>query len=63
MDPDPLSFLIILICIIFIAVLSSSEVAFISLNRIKLRYLVEKGTKKQRSPRRSVMNTTAFSAP
>jgi putative hemolysin len=46
MDPDPLSFLIIIICIIFIALLSSSEVAFISLNRIKLRYLVEKGNKK-----------------
>ncbi|MBI4683379.1 MAG: HlyC/CorC family transporter [Nitrospirae bacterium] len=46
MDPEPLSFLIILICIIFIALLSSSEVAFISLNRIKLRYLVEKGNKK-----------------
>ncbi len=46
MDPDPLSFFIIIICIIFIAILSSSEVAFISLNRIKLRYLVEKGNKK-----------------
>ena len=46
MDPAPLSFLIIIICIIFIALLSSSEVAFISLNRIKLRYLVEKGNKK-----------------
>lgn len=46
MDPAPLSYLIIIICIIFIAILSSSEVAFISLNRIKLRYLVEKGNKK-----------------
>lgn len=45
MDPDLLSFLIIIICIIFIAVLSGSEVAFISLNRIKLRYLAEKGDK------------------
>jgi len=46
MDTDALSFLIIAVCIIFIALLSSSEVAFISLNRIKLRYLVEKGNKK-----------------
>lgn len=46
MDPDPLSFLIILICIILIAILSSSEVAFISLNRIRLRHLAEKGNKK-----------------
>ncbi len=45
MDPDPLSFLIIIICIIFIAILSSSEVAFISLSRIRLRHLVEKGEK------------------
>ncbi|HDH13386.1 MAG TPA: HlyC/CorC family transporter [Nitrospirae bacterium] len=45
MDPGPLSFLIIIICIIFIALLSTSEVAFISLNRIRLRHLVEKGDK------------------
>ncbi len=45
MDPDPISFLIIILCIILIAVLSSSEVAFISLNRIRLRHLVEKGNK------------------
>jgi CBS domain containing-hemolysin-like protein len=45
MDPGPISFLIIIICIIFIAILSSSEVAFISLNRIRLRHLVEKGDK------------------
>ncbi|HDH53717.1 MAG TPA: HlyC/CorC family transporter [Nitrospirae bacterium] len=43
MDPGPLSFLIIIICIIFIALLSSCEVAFISLNRIRLRHLIEKG--------------------
>ncbi len=43
MDPDPFSFFIIIICIIFIALLSSSEVAFISLSRIRLRHLVEKG--------------------
>jgi putative hemolysin len=43
MDPGPLSFLIIIICIIFIAILSSSEVAFISLSRIRLRNLIEKG--------------------
>ncbi|RJR16714.1 MAG: HlyC/CorC family transporter [Nitrospiraceae bacterium] len=46
MEPGPISVLIIIVCIIFIALLSSSEVAFISLNRIKLRYLVEKGNKK-----------------
>jgi putative hemolysin len=43
MDPGPFSFLIIIICIIFVAILSSSEVAFISLNRIRLRNLIEKG--------------------
>lgn len=43
MDPDPLSFLIIIICIILIALLSGSEVAFISVNRIRLRNLIEKG--------------------
>jgi CBS domain containing-hemolysin-like protein len=46
MDPGPFSFLIIIICIIFIALLSTSEVAFISLNRIRLRHLVETGNKK-----------------
>jgi CBS domain containing-hemolysin-like protein len=43
MDSVPLSFLIILVCIILIALLSSSEVAFISINRIRLRHLIEKG--------------------
>lgn len=43
MDPDVFSFLVILVCIIFIAILSSSEVAFISVSRIRLRHLVEKG--------------------
>jgi CBS domain containing-hemolysin-like protein len=43
MDPGPISFLIIILCIIFVALLSSSEVAFISLNRIRLRHLIEKG--------------------
>ena len=46
MDPGPISFLIIIVCIIFIALLSSSEVAFISLNRIRLRNLIEKGNTK-----------------
>jgi len=46
MDPGPISFIIIFFCIIFIALLSSSEVAFISLNRIRLRHLVETGNKK-----------------
>ena len=43
MDPGPISFLIIIVCICLIALLSSCEVAFISLNRIRLRNLVEKG--------------------
>ena len=43
MDPGPLSFIVIIICILFIALLSSSEVAFISLNRVRLRHLIEKG--------------------
>ena len=46
MDPDPLSFFIIFACIVLIAILSSSEVAFISLNRIRLRHLIEKGNEK-----------------
>jgi putative hemolysin len=46
MDPGPISFLVIIVCIIFIALLSSSEVAFISLNRIRLRNLIEKGNAK-----------------
>ncbi len=45
MDPDSLSFIVIIICIVFIALLSSSEVAFISINRIRLRHLVETGDK------------------
>jgi len=43
MDPDPLSFLLIIICLILVAILSSSEVAFIAVSRIKLRSLIEKG--------------------
>ena len=46
MDPGPLSFFIIIVCIVLIAILSSSEVAFISLNRIRLRHLIEKGDEK-----------------
>jgi CBS domain containing-hemolysin-like protein len=45
MDPGPLSVLIIIFCLIFIALLSSSEVSFISLNRIRLRHLIEKGSR------------------
>ncbi len=45
MGADPLSFFIITVCIIFIAILSGSEIAFISLNRIRLRHLVEKGNR------------------
>ena len=43
MDPGPISFIIIIVCILLIALLSSSEVAFISLNRVRLRHLIEKG--------------------
>jgi len=43
MNSDLFSLLLILVCIVFVAVLSSSEVAFISLNRIRLRHLIEKG--------------------
>ncbi len=43
MDPDPLSFFVIILCLIFIALLSSSEVSFISISRIRLRHLIEKG--------------------
>ncbi len=44
MDSHSSSFIIIIICIIFLAILSGSEVAFISLNRIRLRHLIEKGS-------------------
>ena len=37
--------LTLFICIIFIAILSSSEIAFISLSRIRIRHLAEKGNK------------------
>ncbi len=43
MDTDPYSVILIIICLIFMAILSSSEVAFISVNRIRLRHLMEKG--------------------
>lgn len=42
MDPDPASLFIILFCIILIAILSISEVAFISISRLRLRHLMEK---------------------
>ncbi len=45
MDPGPYSFIIIIFCILLIALLSSSEVAFISLSRIRLRHLVESGAR------------------
>lgn len=45
MDANPLSFILIIICLFFIAILSSSEVAFISVNRMRLRHLIEKGSK------------------
>ena len=43
MESHSLSYIIIIICLIFIALLSSSEVAFISVNRMRLRHLIEKG--------------------
>lgn len=46
MDVDPLSIIIIIFCLLVIAILSSSEVAFIAVNRIKLRSLIEKGDKR-----------------
>jgi CBS domain containing-hemolysin-like protein len=44
MDSYFISFLIIIFCLIFIALLSSSEAAFIAVNRIRLRHLIEKGS-------------------
>jgi putative hemolysin len=41
-----MDFLIIAVCLILIAILSSSEVAFIAANRIKMKHLSEKGNKK-----------------
>lgn len=38
------SFLIIIFCLIVIALVSSSEAAFIAVNRIRLRHLIEKGS-------------------
>jgi putative hemolysin len=52
MDPGPFSVLIIIVCIILVAILSSSEVAFISLNRIRLRNLFEKGDDRARIAQR-----------
>jgi CBS domain containing-hemolysin-like protein len=42
MDPA-ISLFIVVICLMLIALLSSSEVAFIAANRIKLRHLIEQG--------------------
>jgi CBS domain containing-hemolysin-like protein len=42
MEPGPISLLIIVVCIILIAILSSSEVAFVAVSRIRLRHLIEK---------------------
>jgi len=42
MDSAPISFLIIIFCLILIAILSSSEAAFIAVSRIRLRHLIEK---------------------
>ncbi|GBE05890.1 MAG TPA: HlyC/CorC family transporter [Nitrospirae bacterium] len=44
-----ISALIIIICLVFIAVLSSSEAAFIAVNRIRLRNLIDKGSKRAKT--------------
>jgi CBS domain containing-hemolysin-like protein len=44
MDSIPISLLIIIFCLVFIALLSGSEIAFIAVNRIRLRHLIEKGS-------------------
>ncbi len=44
-----ISFVIILICLIFIAILSSSEAALIAVNRIKLRSLIDKGNSRAKT--------------
>ncbi len=49
MDPGPISFIIIIICLILIAILSSSEVAFIAVNKLKLRHLIEKGNSRAKT--------------
>lgn len=41
-----LDIIIIVVCLVAIAILSSSEVAFIAANRIKLKHLAEQGNKK-----------------
>jgi len=49
MDPGPISFIIIIICLILIAILSASEVAFIAANKLKLRHLIEKGNSRAKT--------------
>ncbi len=49
MDPGPISFIIIIICLILIAILSISEVAFIAVNKLKLRHLIEKGNSRAKT--------------
>ncbi|MBI5050391.1 MAG: HlyC/CorC family transporter [Nitrospirae bacterium] len=44
MESNLISLLIIASCLIFIAILSGSESAFIAVNRIRLRHLIEKGS-------------------
>lgn len=43
MESDLINLLIIIFCLIFLAILSSSEAAFIAVNRIRLRNLIKKG--------------------
>jgi CBS domain containing-hemolysin-like protein len=49
MDPGPVSLLIIIFCLILIAILSSSEVAFIAVSRIRLRHLIEKDSRRAKT--------------
>ncbi|MBI4654029.1 MAG: HlyC/CorC family transporter [Nitrospirae bacterium] len=49
MESNLLGLLVIVFCLIFIAILSSSEAAFIAVNRIRLRHLIEKGDSKAKT--------------
>lgn len=44
MESNLISLLIIAACLVFVAILSASEAAFIAVNRIRLRNLIEKGS-------------------
>jgi CBS domain containing-hemolysin-like protein len=52
MDPGPINVLIVIICLILVAILSSSEVAFIAVSRIRLRHLIEKDNERAKTAQR-----------